>query len=234
MQITRVPASNGRRWVFDGFRILRRQPGPLLVLTFLYLLLVLVSSAIPAVGPVVVLLVTPGLLVGAMAAVRAAERGEIGQKRGLAEGFREAAHAARPLAMLGLVNVGAALFAYLVASVVTEDPMMQFAVTQMLYAPVQLPLWYAPMFVAWHRIAPGKAMFFSVVAVARNKGAFAQYVLTWAGLAMLASVGVQLLVVTFGIAPALILVIFLPLSLLMPTAVYCSFWPTYRDVVLPD
>jgi hypothetical protein len=31
-----------------------------------------------------------------------------------------------------------------------------------------------------------------------------------------------------------VLLVFLPMSLLMPTAVYCSFWPTYRDVVQPD
>ena len=116
-------------------------------------------------------------------------------------------------------------------TLLTDDPMMQFVVTQALYAPVQLPLWYAPMFVAWHRLPPGKAMFFSVVAVLRNKGAFLQYVAAWAALALAASLCVQVLLLAFGMSPLLVLFVFLPLSLVMPTAVYCSFWPTYRDAV---
>ena len=150
-------------------------------------------------------------------------------------GFRRAAEgSARPLLTLGLVNVSAALLAFAVSSLVTDEPMTQFVVTQLIYAPVQLPLWYAPLFVAWHKLPPGKAMFFSVVAVLRNKGAFVQYVIMWAVIALLASLAVQMLFLAFGLAPLLILLVFLPLSLLMPTAVYCSFWPTYRDVVLPD
>lgn len=235
MQIASLPASTGRRWVLDGFRLLRRGPAPLLVLTFLYLLLVMLSAVIPAIGPMLVLLLTPGLMVGAMHAVRAVERGTLGGREGLVEGFRLAAQgSARPLLTLGLVNVSAAVLAFAVSSLVTEEPMTQFVVTQLLYAPVQLPLWYAPLLVAWHKVPPGKAMFFSVVAVLRNKGAFVQYVIMWAVIALLASLAVQMLFLAFGLAPLLILLVFLPLSLLMPTAVYCSFWPTYRDVVLPD
>ena len=232
MQIAQLPAAAGRRWVFEGFRLFMRQPAPLLVLTFLYLLLVLASSLVPAVGPMLVLLLTPGLMVGAMHAVRAVDRGELGGRQGLVDGFRRAAvEAGRSLLTLGLVNVGAALLAFLLSSLLTDDPMMQFVVTQALYAPVQLPLWYAPMFVAWHRLPPGKAMFFSVVAVLRNKGAFLQYVAAWAALALAASLCVQVLLLAFGMSPLLVLFVFLPLSLVMPTAVYCSFWPTYRDAV---
>lgn len=235
MQIATLPAVAGRRWVADGFRLLRRQPGPLLGLTSLYLVLVLLSTALPAIGPLLVLLLTPGLMVGAMHVVRGIERGSLGGRQGMIEGFRAAAtRSGRPLLILGGVNVGAALVAFIVSSLVTDDAMTQFAITQLLYAPVQVPLWYAPMFVAWHGLAPGKSMFFSVVAVARNKGAFLQYVITWCAIALVASLVVQALFVAFGLAPLLILLVFLPLSLIMPTAVYCSFWPTYRDVVLPD
>lgn len=232
MQIARLPASSGRRWVAEGFRLLLRRPAPLLGLTFLYLLLVLASSLIPAAGPALVLLLTPGLMVGAMHVVRAVDRGEAKGRQGLIEGFRQPAlQAGRPLMILGLVNVGAALLAFLVSSAVTDDPMTQFVVTQALYAPVQLPLWYAPLFVAWHRLPPGKAMFFSVAAVLRNKGAFLQYVLAWAALALVASLLAQLLMLAFGMSSLLVLFVFLPLSLALPTAVYCSFWPSYRDAV---
>lgn len=235
MEIAHVPAANGRRWVVEGFRLFMRRPGPLLLLTLLYLALVLVSSLIPAVGPALVLLLMPGLMVGAMHTVRGVERGDLGGRRGIIDGFSRAARdTGRPLLMLGAVNVGAALAAYLIASLVSDDPMTQFLITQVLYAPVQLPLWYAPMLVAWHRLPPAKAMFFSVAAVLRNKGAFLQYVAAWAVLALAASLLVHLLVLAFGLATPLVLAVFMPLSLVIPTAVYCSFWPTYRDVVTGD
>lgn len=235
MQIAHLPAAAGRRWVAEGFRLFARQPAPLLSLTLLYLLLVLGSSLIPAVGPALVLLLMPGLMVGAMHTVREIERGTLGGYRGIIEGFRRAAlDSGRPLLALGGVNVAAALLAYLVASLITDDAMTQFVITQLLYAPVQMPLWYAPMFVAWHRLPPGKSMFFSIAAVLRNKGAFLQYVAAWAVLALAASLIVQVLLLAFGMAPLLVLLVFLPLSLVMPTAVYCSFWPSYRDVVTGD
>ena len=102
------------------------------------------------------------------------------------------------------------------------------------YTPLQAALWYAPLFVAWHEMSPAKALFFSFVAVMRNKGAFRYYVLTWFAVALVASLLVQAIKMLFGDAPMLMSAMLSPLSLVVLTALYCSFWPTYRDAVIED
>jgi hypothetical protein len=101
----------------------------------------------------------------------------------------------------------------------------------LVYTPVQMSLWYAPLLAAWHEVPPAKALFFSFVAVLRNKGAFAVFALSWFGLAFVASFGVRVLDALLGDSPVLLSMLLSPLSLILITAVYCSFWPTYRDAV---
>ena len=45
MQIARLPAARGRAWVLDGFRLLRRAPLALLALSFMYLLVLMFTTA---------------------------------------------------------------------------------------------------------------------------------------------------------------------------------------------
>ena len=97
------------------------------------------------------------------------------------------------------------------------------------YVPVALLMWYAPMLVAWHRLPAGKALFFSLVAVWRNRGAFAIYGIAW-------------LVIWFGLSIAIAAVASLlgvgnftamlaaPLVMLLLSCMYCSVYPTYATV----
>jgi len=253
MQIASLPPSCGRRWVIDGFRLLRRFPVPLLAMTFLYLLMLMATTIVPLVGPFAPMLLTPMLAVGVMQAVRSADRGELPTPQMLFAGLRaDEGRAWKPLLLLGLINVLSTLLSLAFASIAdggtllklatgqstADDPSLQdarllfaSAAFLLLYTPVQMALWYAPLFVAWHRLGPGKAMFFSIVAVMRNKGAFLQFALGWFLVALLASLAVQLLKMLFGGSPLLISLVLSPLSLVVLTALYCSFWPTYRDTV---
>ncbi len=255
MQIAQLPAAAGRRWVIDGFRLLRRQPLPLLAITFLYLLLLMVTTIVPLVGPFAPMLLTPLLAVGMMHAVRSADQGRVPSPPMLFAGIGEdGGRAWKPLLLLGMVNVFSTLASLACASLAdggtllkiatglstSDDPSLQeasllvaSAVFLLLYTPVQMALWYAPLFCAWHRVAPGKAMFFSLMAVARNKGAFLQFALGWFGVALVASLLVQGLKWAFGTSPLLISLVLSPLSLVVLTGLYCSFWPTYRDAVSP-
>src|SRR5690606_9020903 len=100
-----------------------------------------------------------------------------------------------------------------------------------LYAPLQLALWYAPLFAGLHRTPPIKSLFFSVVAVWRNKGAFLIYFASWFVVAIGLAVLIQILA---ALLPAgLRTLVLAPAFLLMMAALYCSFWPSYRDVVDP-
>lgn len=58
----------------------------------------------------------------------------------------------------------------------TGDPVMlagQLAL--LLFAPLMMAYWYAPVLVAWHQLSVAKALFFSFVACRRNWRAFLVY-----------------------------------------------------------
>ena len=63
MHIEQLPAKTGRTWVLDGFRLLRRAPLPLLALTFIYLLVLMVATLIPLIGPFAPMMLTPALII---------------------------------------------------------------------------------------------------------------------------------------------------------------------------
>ena len=68
----------------------------------------------------------------------------------------------------------------------------------------------------------------------RNRWAFLQFALGWVGVALLASLLIQMLKALLGGSPLLMSLVLSPTSLLVLTALYCSFWATYRDVVSED
>ena len=72
MQINPLRPAIGWRWVQDAFGLLRRQPVALLAIVFLNLMLLSLSVVLPLVGSIAPLVLTPGLMVGMMHAVRAA------------------------------------------------------------------------------------------------------------------------------------------------------------------
>jgi hypothetical protein len=264
MQVSRLPASAGRRWVVEGFQLLRRQPVPLLLLVVICMFLLGVSSAIPL-GPFVWALGTPLLLVGLMRAVRAVDRGDPPSPKMLLAAIQEdGGRAVKPLLLLGLTNVVASMVALAIVSMLVGGLPDPEALTQQapegggtpgvpevtvpdtsmllapalflaLYIPVQMALWYAPLFVAWHGVPPRKAMFFSFVATWRNRWAFVQFGLTWFAVALAVSLVFRLLEGVFGEDSSMLAFFVLsPVSLVMTGALLCSLWPTYRDAVLPD
>jgi hypothetical protein len=251
MRVDRVPARTGWRWVIEGFGLLRRNPLALLGLTVLFLFTIVIPTIVPFIGGFAPLVLTPALSVGYMQAVRTAESGRNPVPWTLYDGLRaQKGRGARPLLLLGLINClltvavlsismvadGGTLFRIATGAIDAEDPALverslvfAAALFTMLYTPVQMAMWYAPMFVAWHKLHPVRALFYSLVAVWRNKAAFSVYLLGWLAVAIGVSVALQLLK---PVLPATLVTLLLsPLSLLMLAALYCSFWPTYRDVV---
>lgn len=253
VRIRKLPASAGWGWVVDGFRVLRREPVALLAITFLNLLLLVASVRIPLVGPVVPLVLTPALMVGLMLAVRTADGGRMPSPIMLLAAFREdGGRAWRPLIALGVFNALATIGALALAAVaddgtlmrVATDPeggqvlpvsagtlMIAAAVFLLAYAPVQMAMWYSPLFVAWHRTPVAKALFFSLVGVWRNRWAFVVYAVGWFAIALAYSLAIRVLQVALGESPLLLSMLLSPLSLVLITAGYCSFWSTYRDAV---
>lgn len=254
MQINPLRAATGWRWVRDGFSLLRRQPIALLAITFLNLMLLSLSVVIPLVGAVSPLVLTPALMVGLMHAVRSAEAGRMPSPGLLFAGFRDAGGTAwRPLLVLGGFNAAATLAALALATLADGGTLMRLATGQagadevgaddssmlyaaivfvLVYTPIQMAMWYAPLFAAWHKVPPAKALFFSFFAVWRNKWAFLVFGAGWFAVAFLASLAVRLLDSLLGDSPVLLSMLLSPLSLVLITAVYCSFWASYRDAVV--
>ncbi len=105
----------------------------------------------------------------------------------------------------------------------------------LLLLPIQAATWYAPLFIAWHRIPVGKSLFFSLVAVWRNKAAFAVYILAWIAAAVGISTVVTLLRTSLlAGAGTITSMLFFFVSLAILTAMYGSVWLSYRDVIDPD
>jgi hypothetical protein len=254
MHVRQVPALSGWGWVKEGFQLMARQPMALIGLTVLFVLTIVLPTILPVIGGFAPLLLTPALSVGFMQAVRTAERGERPAPLTLYDGLRgQRGRSAAPLLLLGLINCvltvsvlalsmladGGTLFRIATGAIGNNDPglsdgslMGAALIFGLLFAPVQMAMWFAPMFVAWHGMHPIKALFYSLVAVWRNRWAFLLYTLGWFGVAVLASMLIQVAKSLLG-GTALTLLMS-PLSLAMLCALYCSFWPTYRDLIVTD
>lgn len=254
MRIRSLPALTGWRWVMQGFELLRRQPIALLAITFLNLLLMSFSVLVPLVGSIAPLVLAPALMVGLMRAVRTADEGSLPVPSMLFAAFREDdGRAWRPLLLLGAVNAAATMLALGLAAFADGGTLMRLAagsiedagattldegslwlaaaVFVVAYIPVQMAMWYAPLFVAWHRTPPAKALFFSMLAVWRNRRAFVVYAIGWFAVAFAGSLVVRMVQGAFGAHPFVLSLILSPLSLALITMIYASFWPTYRDPV---
>lgn len=251
MRVRKVPAGCGWRWVLEGFRLLAMRPVAVLGLTVLFLFTLVVPTMFPLIGGFAPLLLTPALALGFMQAVRNVQAGRMPSPWTLYAGFTEqGGQIWRPLLILGILNAaltaavlsltmladGGTLFRIASGTIDPDDAALQQAslayaalVFLLLYMPVQMAMWYAPVFVGWHRVPPVKALFFSLIAVWRNKGAFFVYATGWFVVAIAMSIALQLLraALPAGLMPLLLS----PLSLVMLGSLYCSFWPSYRDVI---
>ncbi len=244
----------GWRWVASGFRLLRRQPVALLALNFLNLVLLTFSSIVPLIGPLLPMVLSTVFAVGLMSGMRAADSGMMPTPWMLFEGFRaNGGRAWKPLLVLGVINAFATVGALALASLADggllfnlaagtiaaqpTEPVTGTALAGAIimfliaYTPVQIAMWYAPLFVAWHGLSVPKALFFSFVAVLRNLRAFFVYGTGWFALVMALSLLVQVLVSAMGQSALLLSWMLSPVSLIVLSALYCSFWATYRDVV---
>jgi hypothetical protein len=232
-----APAASGARWLLEGWNIFRAAPIAWMALVFIYLFVMTLSWQIPYAGAAAALLFTPAISVSFMAVARAAHRRAPVSPDLLAEGFRRGL---REQLVLGLVY-GACIGAiYAAASVLlgevpaAEAPEVEpalggLALLLLMYVPVMMMFWFAPVLTAWHGAGPGKALFFSVAGFLINWRAFAVYGAVGAGavlgLAALAVVGTRL--VAPELAPATLA---LPMFVAVFPTLCGSYYASYREV----
>lgn len=241
MLIKTVTAGTGALWLRDGWRLFVRQPLGLSAMVVMYLMMLFVPAMLPFIGIAISGVLAPFAAVALLAACREVEAKRAPSVNLFFQPFQDD-KTRTPMFVLGLVNAGLVLSVALLATVIggpeadktptswQDIPLDVVALQLVLYTPVLMLMWFAPVLVGWHRLTPGKAMFGSVVACWRNKAALLVFGLVVTAMMM----AVSMLVV--GVFSALftsrqaLSVVLAPLGLMLMTLVQASFYPMYRSV----
>ena len=244
MQARRLPSRHGLLWLLAGLRLFRANPPLLTALTLSYLFLVVAVNLLPLVGPFLVPLALPALLVVLANGCRAIERGGGTGIVALTYGIRLRANELVRLGGLhllgsililavGVIMEGDRVFQGGNGQTVDEQEMLAAMARLFIVAlPVITAFWFAPLLTTWDGIAPLKSVFFSFVAVWRNWPAFAVYGLSVAVAAIV--VPGLLLIVAGEIAKPLLDIFAIALKMVMvfvvaPTMM-ASLYVSYQDV----
>lgn len=245
-----VSPARGVIWLAEGWRMFRAAPLGWLALVFTYLMGTMLVSAFPLVGPLAVSLLVPAFSVGFMTASRAAWRKQPVDLVTLFAGFRErfaaqlvlggvyTAGFAAAIAGSALLD-GGALLQLLFAPREAQDAepgggsvLAGMLASVLFYLPTMMMLWFAPVLVAWHSVAPAKALFYSLVAFWLNLRAFLAYAIALA-LALFVVVGTVTLLAAAvaGDAPAASArSLVFPIALVALPILFASYYASYRDI----
>ena len=259
MKLQLVAARQGFVWVRKAFQVFVRQPLGFAALFATCLFVFLLLGLIPLVGTIALLLLPPaGSLLFMIASRRVGEGktampgalvelGSAGRRRLLALLKLGLAYAAATFVVFWLAGVldGGTLESFLEslpdakttpesAATRMADPRLQFGLLLRLgfAGALSIPFWHAPALVYWGQQEWAKSLFFSSVAVWRNKAAFAAYGLAWVALWMLLLAFVSIGVGVFG--PQRFTLVATPLTLVFSTIFYASLWYTFADCFSSD
>lgn len=259
MKLQLVAARQGLVWVQQSFRVFARQPLGFAALFASFLFVFLVLGLIPLVGTIALLVLPPiGSLLFMIASRRVVARqpampGAIvdlvssGRARLFALLKLGLAYAVATFVLFWFAGVldGGTLEAFLEslpdakttpesAAARLADPRLQLGlILRLAFAgAISVPFWHAPALVFWAGHDWAKSLFFSSVAIWRNKGAFAVYALAWMALWLLLLAFVSLGVGVFG--PQRFTLVATPLTLVFSTIFYASLWFTFADCFSAD
>lgn len=241
MQINSVTAGAGVRWLLGGAQLLRKQPLGLPAMVVIYLMMLLVPAMIPLVGLAFAGVLGPFATVGLMQCFREVAQGRAPTPVQYVQPFQDERQRIN-LFRLGLVNAGLLMMVAVLASLIAPDestaapqsieelPLQTLVVQLLLYSPVMVLMWFAPLLAGWHGASPAKAMFGSAVACLRNLGALLVYGVAATALTVAVSfVLIGALAAVISSREALSFVI-APVVLLLMTVVQGSFYPMYLSV----
>ena len=228
MKLQIVTPRRGLEWVRQAFHVFTRQPLSFATLFAICLFAFLMLGLVPFVGSIAVLILPPAGSLLFMIASRLASAGAKPMPMAIVE--LAGAGRARLLALLklGLVYAASTFFVFWLA-----DPRLQFGLLlRLVFAgALSVPFWHAPALVYWGGQGWAKSLFFSTIALWRNKGAFAVYGLAWMALWM-----VLLAIVSLGVGlvgPQRFTIVATPLTLVFSTVFYASLWFTFADCFAP-
>ena len=255
MKLQLIPASRGVQWVRQGFAIFFKQPLGFAALFASFMFVLFAALLLPLVGSLVLLALLPLASLGFMIGTRKALEGRFPLPRSFIEPLQQGRAGRMAMLQLGIVYaLATALIMWLSDTVdggaldramqlmsnsKTPPEAMQEALSDTrlqlglllrfgLAGLLSVPFWHAPALVHWGGHAPAKALFFSLVACWRNRGAFTVYALTWTAAILLFAVLGNLLFAMLGQLQLMALVA-MPASLIFSTVFYVSLYFTFAD-----
>ena len=247
MQARIVQASNGARWLLEGWNLFRAAPLGWIAMVFAYWMLMTLVSVLPLIGVAAASILVPAFSVGFMAAARAASRRAPVELALLFDGLRNHWRSQLLLGAVYLVGLGVVLAGSAAADdgalatwMLTgrrpadevlhgEEFLLGVAFAAALYTPVLMAFWFAPPLAAWQGAPAVKALFFSFFACLMNWRAFLVYGALTALLALALPLVVLWAVMLASLNVAAVSLIFPLLIVLLPT-LFASFYASYRDV----
>ena len=250
MQALTLPAGRGWRWLYEGFQIFRKSPLMLSLILLSYWMLMATVGSLPVLGQLLMTLLIPTFSVGLMNACRTIEQGARFSPPLMLAGVRENL---RTLLLLGVVYIIVSSGILGLTALVDDGVLFGFIVhgrapneqahasgaypaaaqlALVLFTPLMITYWFAPVLAAWHRVLVGKSLFFSLVACLRNWRAFLVYgaaVVVFAAIAPGLLLAILISIFSDGSGLAVTLLTFLVVLIVAPT-LYASFYVSYRDI----
>jgi hypothetical protein len=238
----------------DGFRLFGKHPLPFSLLFVVFLATAVLSSAVPFIGPVVMLAALPLLSLGFMVASESALQGGPIHPGQFIAPLRGDATRRRSLLVLcvayGALTLGLLLWSNWIddgaferlqqlmaegdkqaeiEALVNEPSFTWGLVVRFgLAALLALPFWHAPALVHWGGQGPAQALFSSTLAVWRSKGAFLVYGLAWGGMVAVFGMLAAVMFGLFGVRE-MAGIVALPAGLIFSTVFYVSLLFTFND-----
>jgi hypothetical protein len=245
----KIPANTGISWIREGFALFRKQPAELSMLFLLYMLMMFALSFVPLIGQLLPLLLVPVFSMAFMQACVYVETGKKVLPNLLLTGFRSPALGT--LLRLGALYLVAALFAVAASSVIdggvfwklmsgqvraedlgneADDLPLAMLFAGLIYLPFAMAFWHAAPLATWQGMGLFKSVFYSFFAVRRCGIAFITYGLGWVviGVAVPAVIS-AILALLLGESIVTIMLL-MPLTVILTIVMYCSFYPTYKQV----
>jgi uncharacterized membrane protein len=198
MEIRKVDAGQGWRWIAGGFGLFRKNPPIWMVFAIIYVLIVFFLLWAAPVGVFLLVLVSPVIDAGFMVASRTAEKGEDLEISLLFAGFKH--RSGQLVTVGGLYLIGAIIIAGLMmmagggailgsaalgqmqGAAPTEvmvgamgGMLISLLVTMALLIPLKMASWFAPALVMFHNMTAVEAMKLSFFGCLRNMWPFLVY-----------------------------------------------------------
>jgi hypothetical protein len=241
-----LPARTGWEWLKRGMRLFRKQPAALTSLLFASILLAIGISAVPFIGPIIVVVLIPSFSMAFMQACLMIENGDRVTARVLLTGFRKPALGG--LCKVGVIYLGVFLVLTAIALLVTPESLRQLPGNIKLDPKDKLPftlsdvlavfglliletvslltLCFAAPLTYWKQMGPGKATFYSFFAVIRSARVFGVLLLSWFGIFTV----ITFVVVNLFSAIALAQVVLMWLMFLFILFLQCAIFAGYQDI----